>query len=120
MSKDPLNELKEAWYSALDAIFLEPQSIEEIVGNLSKSIDQFILRKENLNEVKFIAGTFKIMALRDNEVLAKAELFFQMKSKVWVKDELTKRLPHRFFKEGEFEKLLSKGSLDLKIVHPLR
>lgn len=121
MSKDALNELKEAWESTLDAIFLEPQSIEEIVGNLSENTDKLIMKKEKLNELSFIAGTFKIMAHCDNnEAIAKAELFFQTRSKEWVKDELTKRFTHRLFKEGEFEKLLSQGSIDFKIVHPLK
>lgn len=121
MSKDIVNQLKETWDSTLDTIFLEPQSIEEIAGNLSETTDKLILRKEKLNELNFIAGTLKIIALGDSkEAIVKAELFFQTRSKEWVKDELTKRLTHRFFKEGEFEKLLSQGSVDFKIVHPLK
>lgn len=120
MNKGTLNELKEAFDSALDSIFLESQSIEDIANNLSENTDKLILEKEKLHNLNFIAGTFKITAIDNKEALAKAELFFQTKSKEWVKDELTKRLTHRFFKEDEFKKLLSQGSVNFKIVHPFK
>ena len=120
MNKDMRSEFKDAWDSTLDSIFLEPQSIDEIAKNLSDNTDKLILRKEKLNDLDFIAGTFTITALNNKEALAKAELFFQTRSKEWIKDELTKCLTYRFFTDGEFEKLLTQGNVNFKIVHPLK
>ena len=85
-----LNDIIDKLYAKIVNYAYEPTSLENFASLYNKSIDDYILKKENEFEQKFISGSLKLYYINKQFFGLMILLYFQDKNKEFIRTEYKK------------------------------
>lgn len=114
-----LNDIIDKLYAKIVNYAYEPTSLEKFASLYNKSIDDYILKKENEFDQKFISGSLKLYYINKQFFGLVILLYFQDKNKEFIKTEYKKEgLNVLRLNQKAFTELKEKQTIQFEINKP--
>ena len=114
-----LNDIIDKLYAKIVNYAYEPTSLEKFASLYNKSIDDYILKKENEFDQKFISGSLKLYYINKQFFGLVILLYFQDKNKEFIKKKYKKEgLNVLRLNQKAFTELKEKQTIQFEINKP--
>lgn len=117
---ETLKVISDAMESVLDAIFLQKNSLDQLIEEYSKTTDKFIIQTEEERKVTFVGGEFFVEQKVHDSYEARANLYFKNSNGKWEVVSLKNKFDGKGLTESAIKELDDKKEFKYTVAHPNR